>query len=85
MDESEVLVEWQTDEGEVHHAERPLGIRGVLHLQVESLGEYGWDWHVWERSGRGQQRYGLADTLDEAKARAEVALGGLAWELSLTT
>jgi len=47
------------------------------------LGECGWDWHVWEQSGRGQQRYGLADTLDEAKAKAEGALDGLARELSL--
>lgn len=83
MDESEVLIEWQTDEGEVHQAERPLGIRGVLHLRVESLGEYGWDWHIWDQAGRGQQRYGLADTLDEAKAKSEGALGGLARELSL--
>ena len=78
-----MLVDWQTDEGEVHRAECTLGALGTLHLQVESLGECGWDWHVWERFGRGQQRYGLADTLDEAKAKAEGALGGLVWELSL--
>ena len=78
-----MLVKWETEEGEVHHAERPLGGRHTLRLQVESLGEYGWDWHVWERSGRGQQRYGLADTLPEAKIRAEAALGALARELGL--
>jgi len=83
MDGSRVLVDWLTDEGEMHSAERSLGLRGTLHMQVESLGECGWDWHVWERSGRGQQRYGLADTLDEAKAKAEGALGGLTRELSL--
>lgn len=80
-----MLVQWVTDDGEVHHAEQRLSVPGnaaVLHMQVESLGESGWDWHVWEQSGRGQQRYGLADTLDEAKAKAEGALGGLAWELS---
>jgi len=54
-----------------------------LHLQVESLGESGWDWHVWEQSGRGQQRYGLADSLTEAKEKAEAALDALAWELGL--
>ncbi len=79
-----MLVLWETDEGEVHHAVRALGGRSALHLQVESLGEYGWDWHVWERSGCGQQRYGLADDLPAAKAKAEAALDVLARELSLT-
>lgn len=79
-----MLVLWETDEGEVHHAVRTLGGRGALHLQVESLGEYGWDWHVWEQSGRGQQRYGLADDLPAAKAKAEAALDMLARELGLT-
>ena len=78
-----MLVEWETAEGEVHHAERTLGSRGILYLQVESLGENGWDWHVWEQSGRGQQRYGLADSLTEAKERAEAVLDTLARELGL--
>ena len=80
-----MLVQRVTDEGEVHHAKRVLRAQGnavVLHMQVESLGESGWDWHVWEQSGRGQQRYGLADTLVEAKVKAEGALDALAWELS---
>ena len=76
-----MLIDWLTEEEEVHRAECVLGAQGTLHLQVESLGECGWDWHVWEQSNRGQQRYGLADTLDEAKAKAEGALGGLAREL----
>ncbi len=80
-----MIVLWETDEGEVHYAVWTFGGRGVLHLQVESLGEYGWDWHVWERSGRGQQRYGLADALPAAKAKAEAALDALAQELGLTT
>ena len=80
-----MLVEWEMEEGEVHHAERSLGGRHGLHVQVESLGEYGWDWHVWERSGRGQQRFGLADSLPEAKAKAEAALGMLARELGLAS
>ena len=78
-----MLVLWEMEEGEVHHAMRTLGGCGALHLQVESLGEHGWDWHVWERSGRGQQRYGLADSLTEAKAKAEAALDALARELGL--
>jgi len=78
-----MLVEWETAEGEVHRAERTLGGCDVLHLQVESLGEIGWDWHVWEQSGRGQQRYGLADSLTDAKEKAEAALDALAWDLGL--
>jgi len=50
---------------------------------VEILGESGWDWHVWEQSGRGQQRYGLAASLTDAKEKAEAALDALAWELGL--
>ncbi len=78
-----MLVEWETEEGEVHRAEQSLGERHALNLQVESLGEHGWDWHVWEQSGRGQQRYGLADSLAAAKAKAEAALDALARELGL--
>ncbi len=76
-----MLVDWETTEGEVYRAERRLGGRGALYLQVESLGENGWDWHVCEQSGHGQQRYGLADSLMEAKEKAEAALGVFAWEL----
>ena len=79
-----MLVEWATDDGEVHHAQRLLSAGRhavVLHMQVESLGESGWDWHVWEQSGRGQQRYGLADTLVDGKTKAEGALDALAWKL----
>ena len=78
-----MLVEWKTVEGEVHHAERSLGETHALCLQVESLGEHGWDWHVWERSGRGQQRYGLADSLPDAKTKAEAALDAFVRELGL--
>ncbi len=78
-----MLVLWEANEGEVHHAERTLSGRRAMSLQVESLGEQGWDWHVWEQSGRGQQRYGLAASLGEAKARAEGALSVLTRELGL--
>jgi hypothetical protein len=79
-----MLVHWMMDGDGLHYAARLLGARGTLHMQVDSLGESGWDWHVWEQLDRGQQRYGLADTLDEAKAKAENALDGLARELRLT-
>ena len=76
------LGQWVMDKGEVHHAERQLTVHGnivVLHMQIGSLGENGWDWNIWEQSGCTRQRYGLADTLDEAKAWAEGAVVGLAW------
>ena len=78
--------QWTMDDGEMHYAKRQLSTRGkvvVLHMQVETLGEIGWDWNVWELSGCIQQRYGLSDTLDEAKANAEGALSGLAREFVL--
>lgn len=78
-----MLVHWMTDGDGLHYAGRLLGACGTLHMQVDSLGESGWDWHVWEQSGRGQQRYGLADSLAAAKARAEAALDALAQELGL--
>ncbi len=82
-----MLVQWATDDGEMHHAKRILRVRGsvfVLYLKVDGLLEGGWDWHVWEQFGRGQQRYGLADDLPAAKAKAEAALDALARELGLT-
>ena len=81
-----MLAQWVMDKGKVHYAEQQLSVRGnivVLHLQVETLGESGWDWNVWEPSGYVRQRYGLTNTLDEAKARAEGALDSLAWEFIL--
>ncbi len=81
-----MLLQWVTDKGKVQHAELHLSARGNVvapHMQVETLGENGWDWNVWEQSGCVRQRYGLADTLDEAKAKAEGALGGLPRELIL--
>ncbi len=79
-----MLVNWMTDGDGLYYAARLLGARGILHMQVDSLGESGWDWHVWEQLGRGQQRYGLADTLAEAKSKAEGALAVLTRELGLT-
>ncbi len=80
-----MLVHWMTDEDGLHYAAGLLGSRGTLHMQVDNLGESGWDWHVWERLGRGQQRYGLADSLPEAQARAEGVLSVLIQELGLAS
>ena len=83
-----LLALWVTDDGEMHHAKWHLSVcvgLTVLHLQVGTLGENGWDWHVWAPYGCVRQRYGLAGTLNEAKAKAESALGGLARDLILAT
>lgn len=80
-----MFVEWKMEEGEVHHAKQSLGGKHALRLQVERLGEHGWDWHVWERFGRGQQRYGLADSLPNAKTKAEAALDALVQELGFAS
>ena len=77
-----MAVSWVTDEGELHTAQSSIGSERVIHLAVESLGETGWDWHVWDGAVRGHQRYGLADTLDQAKAKAEAALAEIAAQLS---
>ena len=82
-----MLVQWVTNEGEIHNAERVLRARGgfiVLYMQVESLGESGWDWHVWDMSRQVRQQYGLADTLAEAKRKAEAAAELMTQELGLT-
>lgn len=72
-----MVLRWVSEEGEFFSAERPLGGKGTVHAVVESLGGAGWDWHVWDTAGRVQQRYGVADTLDEAMERAERALPDL--------
>jgi hypothetical protein len=41
---------------------------------VESLGERGWDWQVWDPSRCLRTHYGVADTLEGAKVRAELAV-----------
>ena len=77
-----MAVGWVTDEGELYTAQISIGSERVIHLAVESLGETGWDWHVWDGAVRGHQRYGLADTLEQAQAKAEIALAEIAAQLS---
>ena len=79
----EMTLEWTCEHEELHHARWRLGGGDVLHMQVESLWEHGWDWHVWDSSGWLDPRYGLAASLDAAKARAELALIGMLEELGL--
>ena len=78
------MVSWIEEAGDIHMAERGLGPKGALHLVVESLGECGWDWRVWDYARQVGQRYGLAATVDEAKLKAEHAAEALARQLGLT-
>ena len=75
--------EWTREHEELHHTRWRLGGGDVLHMQVESLWEHGWDWHVWDSSGWLDPRYGLAASLDAAKACAELALAGMLAALDL--
>lgn len=79
--EKAMAAAWSTEDGELHATSRDLGGRGTAYAKVESMGEVGWDWHAWDASGKGQPRYSLADTLGEAKRKAERALQELAREL----
>ena len=72
-----VVLHWKSDQGEFHAAEMQPTQGGVVYLTVESLGEAGWDWQVWDTQQRVPRCYGLGETLEEAKAKAESALEGL--------
>ena len=76
-------LDWTREHQELHHTRWRLGGGDVLHMQVESLWEDGWDWHVWDSSSQLDPRYGLAASLDAAKARAELALTGMLAALDL--
>jgi len=77
-----MTLQWMSDDGEHHSTEISLGAEGTLRALVQSLGGLQWDWQVWESARRVQQRYGLADTLVQAKAKAEHALADLKEQLS---
>ena len=75
------MVLWISEGAENFRAERSLGSSGMIHLAVASLGDAGWDWHVWDTASRVPQRYGLGDTLDDAMTKAEAALTALVDQL----
>lgn len=77
------MVTWVLDDGDLHTGQRVLGMVGALHLALESLGENGWDWHVWDMSRQVRQQHGLADTLTEAKHKAEAAAELMTQDLNL--
>ena len=72
---------WISEGAEQFRAERSLGANGTAHLAVASLGDEGWDWHVWDTASRVPQRYGLGDTLNDAMTKAEAALADLVEQL----
>ena len=76
------VVVWVREHADMYSAEIVADQCCKLHLLVEGLGDTGWDWHVWDTTGRLQQRYGLADTAAQAKAQAEAALGLMIEELN---
>ncbi len=57
------MIHWVIDDDETYSARKGQGAKGVFNLIVGSLGEKGWDWHVWDVFGQMQQQYGLANTL----------------------
>ena len=77
------MVTWMLEEVDFHAGQRALGVAGALHVAVESLGENGWDWHVWDLSRQVRQQYGLADTLAEAKRKAEAVAELMAQEMGV--
>ena len=72
--EDAMKVDWTNDDAGLHTAECALGAGAAVYLLAEGLGEYGWDWQMWDPSGYCRMQYGVADTLEEAKALAEFAL-----------
>ena len=69
-----MTVNWTNEDADFHVAECDLGAGVVVQLLVESLGEHGWDWQMWDPSRCLRTGYGVADTLEEAKVQAELAV-----------
>lgn len=78
-----MALNWVNEGWMLHLAESAFGTWGKAQLAVESVGETGWEWHVWDTAHQMRLRCGQAATLDEAKAAAERALVEMAAQLSL--
>ena len=74
------MVVWVREHDDMYSAEVLIPRGRKIHLLVEGLGDTGWDWHVWDTGIGFQQRYGLADDADQARAQAETALSLLMTE-----
>jgi hypothetical protein len=73
---------WAAEDGVFHCAEMKLGEEGALRVLVQGVGGLYWDWQAWDEAQRVESRWGLADTLADAKARAERALAEMASQIS---
>lgn len=69
-----MMANWTSEDASFHVAECDLGAGVIVQLLVESLGEHGWDWQVWEPTRCLRTHYGVAATLDAAKVQAELAV-----------
>ena len=72
-----MTVDWRELHDGLYYARRILPSHRVITLQIESLLEIGWDWHVSEDTGRCAPQYGLAHSLEEAQVRAEDAMDAM--------
>lgn len=69
-----MTVNWTSESVGLHMAECRLGAGVVVHLLVERLGDFGWDWQVWDPAQCVRADCGVANTLETAKVRAELAV-----------
>jgi len=76
------VVVWVREHDDMDSAELAADQHHKVHLLVEDLGDTGWDWHVWDAHVRFQQRYGMADSVAQAKAQAEAALSLMLVEMN---
>ena len=74
---------WVSYVAEVQHARHLLEDGEVVMLQVESLLDGGWHWHVWDSAGLAWSRHGIAETAQEARTAAEGASNEMLAELAL--
>jgi len=76
------LVVWIRGNGQTYVAETAVDPLHKVHLQVEDLGNSGWEWHVWDTGARLPARYGISNNADQAKSQAEAAYGMILVQLS---
>jgi len=76
------LVVWIRESTQTYVAETVVDPQHKVHLQVEDLGNSGWEWHVWDTGARLPARYGVANDADQAKGQAEAAFGMMLVQLN---
>lgn len=73
---------WIRDGEGLYTATAALDGGGWAYLTVEELCGIGWDWQVWDAAHEARLHYGLADSREQAKTRAEQAFARLERELA---